>query len=162
MWIIALIGSASSFIESTLAQIYKVKDGAGGYRGGPAYYMQQGLKKRWMGVLFAILITLSFGLVFNAVQSNTITIAFENSFGTDRLTIGIIMAVIFAVIIFGGVKRIAKMSELIVVVLAVLYVGAALFIVLANITKLPEVLCLSSKARSVMSRLLAGRSVPLS
>ena len=88
-----------------------------------------------MGVLFAILITLSFGLVFNAVQSNTITIAFENSFGTDRLTIGIIMAVIFAVIIFGGVKRIAKMSELIVVVLAVLYVGAALFIVLANITK---------------------------
>ena len=156
MWIIALIGSASSFIESTLAQIYKVKDGAGGYRGGPAYYMRQGLKKRWMGVLFAILITLSFGLVFNAVQSNTITIAFENSFGTDRLTIGIIMAVIFAVIIFGGVKRIAKMSELIVVVLAVLYVGAALFIVLANITKSPEVFVLIVKSAFGYEQVVGG------
>ncbi|KOR76919.1 alanine/glycine:cation symporter family protein [Paenibacillus solani] len=156
MWIIALIGSASSFIESTLAQIYKVKDGAGGYRGGPAYYMQQGLKKRWMGVLFAILITLSFGLVFNAVQSNTITIAFENSFGTDRLTIGVIMAVIFAVIIFGGVKRIAKMSELIVVVLAVVYVGAALFIVLANIAKLPEVFALIIKSAFGYEQVVGG------
>lgn len=156
MWIIAIIGSASSFIESTLAQIYKVKDGAGGFRGGPAYYMQQGLKKRWMGVLFAILITLSFGLVFNAVQSNTITIAFQNSFGTDRLTLGIIMAVVFAAIIFGGVKRIAKMSELIVVILAVLYVGAALFIVLANITKLPEVFALIVKSAFGYEQVVGG------
>jgi putative sodium/glutamine symporter len=98
-----------------------------------------------MGAIFAILITLSFGLVFNAVQSNTITIAFENSFGTDRLTLGIIMTIVFAAIIFGGVKRIAKMSEYIVIVLAVLYIGAALFIVLTNITKMPEVLSLIVK-----------------
>ncbi|WP_422659676.1 alanine/glycine:cation symporter family protein [Paenibacillus sp. EC2-1] len=147
MWIIAIIGSASSFIESTLAQIYKIKDHkTGGFRGGPAYYMQLGLNKRWMGALFAVLITLSFGLVFNAVQSNTITIAFENSFGVNRFTLGIIMAVIFAAIIFGGVKRIAKWSELIVVVLAVIYVGTALFIVLINITKLPDVLALIVKS----------------
>lgn len=144
MWLIAIIGSASSFVESTLAQIYKVKD-KDGFRGGPAYYMEKGLNKRWMGALFAVLITLSFGLVFNAVQSNTITIAFENSFGTDRLLVGLLMTIAFAAIIFGGVKRIAKMSEYIVIVLAVLYIGMALFIALMNITKMPEVLSLIVK-----------------
>lgn len=144
MWVIAIIGSASSFIESTLAQIYKTKD-KNGFRGGPAYYMEKGLKKRWMGGIFAILITLSFGLVFNSVQSNTITLAFENSFGTNRLTLGIVMTIAFAGIIFGGVKRIAKMSEYIVVVMAVVYVGTALFIILTNITQMPAVLSLIVK-----------------
>lgn len=141
MWIIAIISSASSFIESTLAQVYKVKD-KNGFRGGPSYYMEQGLNKRWMGVLFSILITLAFGLVFNSVQSNTVTIAFENSFGTDRLTVGIIMALAFAAIIFGGVTRIAKMAEYKVMILAVLYIGVALFVVATNITKMPEILSL--------------------
>ncbi|BBH23438.1 sodium:alanine symporter [Paenibacillus baekrokdamisoli] len=145
MWVIAIIGSASSFIESTLAQVYKVKDKTG-FRGGPAYYMALGLNKRWMGVLFAVLITLSFGLVFNAVQSNTITLAFENSFGTNRLMLGLVMTAAFAGIIFGGIKRIAKMSEYIVVTMAVLYICVALFIVLANITKMPEVLELIVKS----------------
>ena len=126
MWIIAIIGSASSFVESTLAQIYKIKD-KDGFRGGPAYYMEKGLKKRWMGAVFAVLITLSFGIVFNAVQSNTITVAFENSFGTDRLTLGIIITIVFGIITFGGIKRIAKLSEYIVVCLAVLYIGVAVF-----------------------------------
>ncbi len=76
MWIISIISSASSFVESTLAQIYKVKDKTG-FRGGPSYYMEKGLDKRWMGVLFSILITITFGLVFNSVQSNTVTIAFS-------------------------------------------------------------------------------------
>ncbi|MHA7766733.1 alanine/glycine:cation symporter family protein [Bacillus atrophaeus] len=144
MWIIAIIGSASSFVESTLAQVYKVKD-QNGFRGGPAYYMEKGLKKRWMGALFAILITLSFGIVFNSVQSNTISIAFENAFGTDRLTLGIILIIVFGAIIFGGIKRIAKLSEYIVVVLAVLYIGVAFFVILTNITQLPGVLSLIVK-----------------
>ncbi|WP_100617874.1 alanine/glycine:cation symporter family protein [Bacillus cereus] len=141
MWIISIISSASSFVESTLAQIYKVKDKAG-FRGGPSYYMEKGLNKRWMGVLFSILITITFGLVFNSVQSNTVTIAFENAFGTDRLTLGIIMAIAFAVIIFGGVQRIAKMAEYKVMFLAVLYIGIALFVVVTNISKMPEVISL--------------------
>ena len=141
MWIIAIIGSASSFVESTLAQIYKIKD-KDGFRGGPAYYMEKGLKKRWMGAVFAVLITLSFGIVFNAVQSNTITVAFENSFGTDRLTLGIIITIVFGIITFGGIKRIAKLSEYIVVCLAVLYIGVAVFVMLMNITKLPDVISL--------------------
>jgi putative sodium/glutamine symporter len=107
--------------------------------------MQKGLKKRWMGVLFSILITVSFGLIFNSVQSNTVTLAFENSFGTNRLTLGIIMALAFAVIIFGGVTRIAKMAEYKVMILAVLYLGVALFIIATNITKMPEVISLIVK-----------------
>ncbi|MBE5101247.1 MULTISPECIES: alanine/glycine:cation symporter family protein [Priestia] len=145
MWVLAVIGSASAFIESTLAQIYKVKDKDGGFRGGPAYYMEKGLKKRWMGGLFAVLITLSFGLIFNAVQSNTITLAFENAFGTNRLVLGIIMTVAFAAIIFGGVKRIAKMSEYIVVVLAVAYIAVALFIIIMNIQEMPSLIALIVK-----------------
>lgn len=144
MWIISIISSASSFIESTLAQVYKVKD-KDGFRGGPSYYMEKGLNKRWMGVLFSILITLSFGLVFNSVQSNTVSIAFENAFGTDRLTLGIIMALIFSAIIFGGVKSIAKIAEYKVMLLAVLYLGIALFVIATNITKMPEVLSLIVK-----------------
>jgi len=155
MWVIAIIGSASSFIESTLAQIYKVKDKTG-FRGGPAYYMEQGLNKRWMGALFAILITLSFGLVFNAVQSNTITVAFENSFGTNRVIIGLIMAAVFAVIIFGGIKRIAKMSEYIVVFMAVVYIGVSLCIVLININKMPEVLVLIMKGAFGLEQFAGG------
>ncbi|QRY36229.1 MULTISPECIES: alanine/glycine:cation symporter family protein [Bacillus] len=139
MWIVAIIGSASSFVESTLAQVYKVKDKTG-FRGGPAYYMEKGLNKRWMGILFAILITISFGIVFNAVQSNTISVAFKNSFGLDRLTVGIVMAVIIAAIIFKGIQAIAKASEYIVVVLAVAYIGIAFFVIVTNITELPGVI----------------------
>ncbi|AWB46449.1 sodium:alanine symporter [Paenibacillus sp. CAA11] len=144
MWVIAIIGSASSFIESTLAQIYKVRDKIG-YRGGPAYYMELGLKKRWMGVLFAILITLCFGLVFNAVQSNTITQAFQNSFGAPKWMVGIVMVFVFAGIIIGGVRRIARMSEYIVIIMAVLYIGIAAIIVLINITEMPHVIALIVK-----------------
>ncbi len=78
-----------------------------------------------MGALFAVLITLSFGIVFNSVQSNTVSLAFENAFGTNRLTLGLILIAVFGTIIFGGVKRIAKLAESIVVVLAVLYIGVA-------------------------------------
>lgn len=145
MWVIAIIGSASGFIESTLAQVYKVKDKTG-FRGGPAYYMEQGLKKRWMGAVFAVLITLSFGLVFNAVQSNTITVAFENSFGTNRVILGLVVAAAFAAVIFGGVKRIARMSEYIVVVMAGIYIGAAVIIMLINITEIPAILALIVKS----------------
>ncbi|OMD68782.1 sodium:alanine symporter [Paenibacillus odorifer] len=155
MWVIAIIGSASGFIESTLAQVYKVKDKTG-FRGGPAYYMEQGLKKRWMGAVFAVLITLSFGLVFNAVQSNTITVAFENSFGTNRVILGLVVAAAFAAVIFGGVKRIARMSEYIVVVMAGVYIGAAVIIMLINITEIPAILALIVKSAFGFEQIAGG------
>ncbi len=138
MWLIAIVGSASSFVESTLAQIYKVKDGTS-FRGGPAYYMEQGLNKKWMGVTFAILITICFGFVFNAVQANTVSAAFSNAFGIDKLTMGITLAVLSAAVIFGGVHRIAKFSEIIVPIFAGLYILVAIFIIITNIGQLPGV-----------------------
>ncbi|AYE35447.1 alanine/glycine:cation symporter family protein [Clostridium septicum] len=139
MWLIALIGASSSFIESTLAQIYKVKDG-NSFRGGPAYYMEKGLKKRWMGVLFAILITITFGLVFNSVQANTITLALNESFGFNRSVLGIILTLLTVIIIFGGVNRIANVSSILVPIMAVAYIAVALFIVVINFSELPGVL----------------------
>lgn len=139
MWLIALIGSASSFVESTLAQIFKVKDGEG-FRGGPAYYMEQGLKSRTMGIVFSVFITICFGFIFNAVQSNTITVAFNNAFGMNRLAVGIVLAVLTGIIIFGGVHRVAKISEIIVPIFAVLYILVALFIVVINITEIPGII----------------------
>lgn len=155
MWIIALIGAGSSFVESTLAQIYKVED-AHGYRGGPAYYIEKGLNKRWLGIVFSILITVSFGLVFNSVQANTISLAFEGAFGINKLVIGICLASITGLIIFGGVKRIAKVAELIVPVMAVGYVLVAVFVIIMNITSIPSVFSLIFKSAFGLEQAVAG------
>ncbi|APH17134.1 amino acid carrier family protein [Clostridium sporogenes] len=141
MWLIALIGGASSFVESTLAQIYKVED-EHGFRGGPAYYMEKALNKKWMGIIFSILITISYGLVFNSVQANTISLAFEQAFGVNTLIIGLILAVLTSLIIFGGVKRIARASEIIVPIMAITYVIVALFVILKNIGSIPTIFSL--------------------
>ena len=139
MWIIALLGSSSAFIESTLAQLYKVK-GQSSYIGGPAYYMKKGLKQPWMGVLFAILIIFTFAFAFNTVQSNTICAAFEQAFQFDHVTMGIILTVFTLMIIFGGIQRIAKVSSIIVPVMALGYILLAFVIVGMNITHLPDVI----------------------
>ncbi len=139
MWVIALLGASSSFVESTLAQLFKVK-GAHSFIGGPAYYMEKGLKKRWMGILFAVLITLTFGFAFNSVQSNTLSAAFQNAFGVDHVWMGVLITVSTLLVIFGGVHRIARVSSIIVPVMALGYVLLALTIVLLNIHHLPAVL----------------------
>lgn len=139
MWIIALLGASSSFVESTLAQLYKVK-GKDSFVGGPAYYMKKGLKQPWMGTLFAVLITVTFGFAFNSVQSNTLCAAFENAFGFDHAVVGGIITALTTAIIFGGVQRIARVSSILVPVMALGYVALALAIVVLNITHLPEVI----------------------
>ena len=136
MWIIAIIGMATAFVESTLAQVYKVKDGDT-FRGGPAYYMQKALGWRKLGVVFAILLTLCFGFIFNAVQSNTISQSFNDVFGIPDWVIGLSLVLLTAVIIFGGVKRIVKVTQMIVPVMAVLYILVAAYIVIMNITEVP-------------------------
>ena len=139
MWVIALLGSSSAFIESTLAQLYKVQ-GKSSYIGGPAYYMKKGLKQPWMGVLFASLIIFTFAFAFNTVQSNTICAAFEQAFQFDHVTMGIILTVLTLMIIFGGIQRIAKVSSIIVPVMALGYILLAFVIVGMNITHLPDVI----------------------
>ena len=130
MWVIALLGASSSFVESTLAQLYKIK-GKDSFIGGPAYYMRKGLKQPWMGALFAVLITITFGFAFNSVQSNTLCAAFEGAFGFDHAVVGGIITALTLTIIFGGVQR-----------MALGYIALALIIVLLNIKELPGVLAL--------------------
>ena len=139
MWVIALLGASSAFVESTLAQLYKVK-GKDSFIGGPAYYMKKGLKQPWMGMLFAVLITITFGFAFNSVQSNTICAAIEHAFGFNHVPMGFIITALTLIIIFGGIQRIAKVSSVIVPVMALGYIGLALVIVILNITHLPAVI----------------------
>ncbi len=138
MWVMALLGAATAFVESTLAQLYKLK-GKDSFIGGPAYYMQIGLRKRWMGVLFAILITMTFGMANQVVQSNTICDSLADTFSWNKFLIGAVMTVVTLFIIFGGIQRVSKFSAVVVPFMAVGYIILALFIVAINITELPHV-----------------------
>ncbi|MFC4565187.1 alanine/glycine:cation symporter family protein [Nocardiopsis mangrovi] len=147
MWAMALVTGAAAFVESTLAQLYKVRTSTG-YRGGPAYYMRYGLRRPWMGVLFAVVITMTFGLAFNSVQANSIADAFVGSataFGVDGgqglyWGIGIGLVIVTALVIFGGVRRIAHVSEALVPIMAGLYILIGLVVVVMNIERLPGVI----------------------
>lgn len=139
MWVIALFGASSAFVESTLAQLYKVH-GQHSFIGGPAYYMKKGLKQPWMGVLFAFLLIFTFGFAFNSVQSNTICAAFEEAFGLSHGLMGTILTLLTLLIVFGGIRRIARISSILVPVMALGYIILALFIVIMNIGHLPEVI----------------------
>ena len=109
MWVIALIGSATAFIESTLGQLYKQRH-KDSFIGGPAYYIEKGLHCKWMAYLFAVLITITFGLSYNSIQSNTICGAMQEAFGWNPLIVGGILSVVALIIIFGGLHRIANVS----------------------------------------------------
>lgn len=142
MWVVAGIGSATAFIESTLAQIYKARDTESkSYVGGPAYYIEKGLRQKWLGIVFALLITLTFAFAYNSIQSNTIAQAVE-VYGVPQWVVGAILASITAVTIFGGVHSIAKFSEIIVPVLAVIYLALALIVMVLNIGQLPSLFML--------------------
>jgi alanine or glycine:cation symporter, AGCS family len=142
MWMTALLGMATAFVESSLAQLYKVKDDQGNYRGGPAYYMEKGLGMRWMGVLFSIFLIIAFGLVFNAVQANSISAAMQTSFSVPGWISGLVLVVITGLIIFGGIRAIARFSELVVPFMAVAYLLIALVVVAMNLDKLLDVFTL--------------------
>ncbi|ASN03985.1 alanine/glycine:cation symporter family protein [Virgibacillus necropolis] len=141
MWVIALLGAATAFVESTLAQVYKVPE-KNQYRGGPAYYMEKGLNKRWLGILFAITITFTYGLVFNSVQSNTISLAFANEFDFSKGIMAIILVILTAIVIFGGLKTIANVTQYIVPIMAILYIILAVYVLIVNIAAVPDLISL--------------------
>ena len=138
MWLIALIGSATAFVESTLAQLYKQKH-KDSFIGGPAYYIQKGLKQRWMAITFAILITCQFGLSNNSIQANTICGAMQEAFGWSPLWVGLFLAILALFIVFGGIQRIAQVSAVLVPVMAVGYLLLAIVIIIMNIGLIPHV-----------------------
>lgn len=142
MWMVASLGMATAFAESTLAQLYKVRDEEGQYRGGPAFYIARGLKAPWAGAAFSVCLILSFGLVFNAVQANSIADAMEGAFGASKLATGLALAVLSGVIIFGGIRLIAQVSEIVVPVMALAYLGTALYVVATHITEVPGLIAL--------------------
>ena len=141
MWFIAVIGSATGFVESTLGQIYKVprEDGNPGFRGGPAYYLKNGLGHGIWAAVFAVLISVTYGMIYNSVQANTIALALNNAFGTDRMIVGGIVTVLAMVIICGGLGRVARVTEWMVPVMAGVYILTALGIMIYHISELPGV-----------------------
>ena len=144
MWLTALLGSASAFIESALAQIYKRKAADGSSYGGPAYYIQAVLKKRWLGIVFASVLILTYMGGFNMVASFNISDSFRRfSFyqpGTTPLIVGVALALIFGICIFGGSRRISRITEVIVPLMGIFYIGVSLFIVITHLELLPGVI----------------------
>lgn len=153
MWITAFLGMSSAFVESSLAQLFKIRDPLNKqFRGGPAYYITQGLKQKWLGVVFAIALILTYGFVFNAVQSNSIVSATDHAWGwnqanpvifnTEISLVGIGLVILTAAVIFGGIKRISKVAESFVPFMAILYLIVAVYIAIINLPMLPEMFAL--------------------
>lgn len=139
MWCVALIGMATALVEATLAQLYKVPSEDGSFRGGPAYYIERGLGSRKGGMLFAVLLIFAFGIAFEMVQANTITDVIRDDRIGARL-LALILVLVTAPILFGGIRRIARVAELVLPFMALAYVGLALFILLTNLAAVPGVL----------------------
>ncbi|MDO4904000.1 MAG: sodium:alanine symporter family protein [Lautropia sp.] len=142
MWIVAFLGMATSYAESTLAQLYKVSDHNGLYRGGPAFYISKGLNAPRVGMAFALCLLVVFGLVFNAVQANAIAESMSESFGFDKVYVGLFLALLSGIVIFGGVRKIARVAEVVVPFMAAAYLGVALWIMLTNIDRVPEAIAM--------------------
>jgi len=142
MWCTAVLGMATAYAESALAQLYKVRDETGQYRGGPAYYMERGLKKRWMGLAFAVPLLVSYGAIFSSVHANAIAQSAGAAFGFGQGVIATVLVVLTAVIIFGGLRTVARFSEWVVPLMAAGYIGLALWVIVTNIGDVPRVLAL--------------------
>lgn len=139
MWVIGLVGMSTSFFECTLAQVFKNAEPSGTYRGGPAYYIQRGLGKRWLSALFSILLLVTFGFSFNALQSYTVAASLNDTFGIPPQITGFILLIVLGATIFGGVKRIAEVAEFVVPIMAVGYFLMAAFIIITNLGSIPGV-----------------------
>ncbi|MGI9381993.1 MAG: alanine/glycine:cation symporter family protein [Methyloligellaceae bacterium] len=147
MWAIALVGMATSLFECSLAQLYKRTDENGTYRGGPAQYIIHGLGRefKWLAFIYAIALIAAFALGFNAFQGNTVAGAVKDSLGINRIWTGLALAALTGVVVYGGIKRIAHVADIVVPIMAISYIGMALLIVLFNITEVPAVLSLIVK-----------------
>ncbi|RMH92911.1 alanine:cation symporter family protein [Lysobacter pythonis] len=142
MWLIAFLGMATAYAESTLAQLYKTRDGEGQYRGGPAFYLWRGLGSRGWGVAFSLCLILAFGLVFNAVQANSIAGAMREAFAIDPRVSAAALVGVAGVIIFGGLRVVARFAVMVVPFMAMVYLALALWVLATHITEVPAMLTL--------------------
>ena len=147
MWMITLLGGASAFVEATLAQAYKEKlQGGNEYVGGPAYFIEKGLKLKWLAVLFAIATVIGPGITMPGLHTNSIANVFHNAFGTPEIVVGTILTAVLALVVCGGVKRIGKVAEILAPVMCVVYILLALIVIVLRITELPGVIGLIVKS----------------
>ncbi len=142
MWCTAALGMATAYAESTLAQLYKVKDGEGQYRGGPSYYMARGLKSRAMAVAFALALLLSYGLIFSSVHANAITLSMQQAFGFGQAPIAFGLVALTALIIFGGLRSVARFAEWIVPFMSLGYLLLVGWVLLTHLPQVPQMLAL--------------------
>ncbi|SHL41275.1 alanine/glycine:cation symporter family protein [Phytopseudomonas punonensis] len=156
MWLVALVGMATSYFECSLAQLYKQNEGDGTYRGGPAFYILHGLGQRWMAIVFSILLLVTFGFGFNALQSFTVASSMHDTFGIPEWVSGIVLVCIIGLIIFGGIKRIAKFADVLVPVMAGSYIAIALFVIGSNISQVPETFMLIVRSAFGLEPAFAG------
>ena len=156
MWLVALLGMATSYFECSLAQLFKRREPDGGYRGGPAFYIQHGLGLRWLAIVFSILLLVTFGFGFNAVQSYTVATSLHDTFGLPTHFSGIALVLVIGLIIFGGIKRIASMADVLVPIMAFSYIGMALVVLGMNIGEVPATLALIVKSAFGLEPAFAG------
>ena len=155
MWVIAFLGASSAFVEATLGQIYKqVQNGQ--YRGGPSYYIEKGLGARWYAVIFSIATILSMTFFLPAVQSQSISAGMQNAFNIPPLYTGIAVAAGLALVIFGGVKRIGHVAQVVVPFMAIGYILMAVIIIALNITRVPDVIILIFESALSLKPAFAG------
>jgi AGCS family alanine or glycine:cation symporter len=156
MWIIGLIGMATSFFECSLAQLFKRAEPDGTYRGGPAHYIERGLRMKWLAYVFSVLLLITFGFSFNALQSYTVATSFEDAFGIPTWMTGLGLVVVLGLIIFGGIKRIAEVAEIVVPVMAIGYFLMALFVIVTSLGGLPGVFALIFRSAFGLEPAFAG------
>lgn len=143
-------------MECSLAQLYKRKDVRGQYYGGPSFYIEYGLNKRWLGVLMAILLIVTFGFSFNGLQSHAVTHSLQNAFGIDPSHSGIVLAVVLGLVFVGGIKRIAKVADLLVPVKTLAYVAVTLYVIVLQFDYVPMMLLTIIKSAFGLDQAFAG------
>ena len=157
MWMVGLIGMATSFFECSLAQAYKTRDErTGTFRGGPMYYIERGVGSRGMAMVFTLLLLATFGLAFVALQSFTASTSLQEAFGVPTAVTGVVMTAVVGFSIFGGVQRISRVTEIIVPIMAILYIGVTMVVVGMNIAEVPAVLGLIVKSAFGLEPAIGG------
>lgn len=156
MWMIAVIGAASAFVESALAQAYKVKSPDGEFTGGPAYYIEKGLKCKPYAVVFAVVAFLGPGFLMPGVQINSLVTVFEKAFSVNKILVGAICCIVLGIVVYGSIKRIAHIAEMLAPAMCAVYILAALIIVGLNITKLPGIFLMIIQSAFGVHAVLGG------
>ena len=156
MWVTALVGMATTLFECSLAQLYKRHNGSGQFHGGPSFYMEYGLNKRWLGVVMAVLLIVTFGFSFNGLQSHAVTHSLQNAFGFDPAYSGIALAAVLALVFMGGIKRIARVADLLVPVKTLAYIAVTLYVIVLQFDHVPLMLLTIIKSAFGLDQAFGG------